>query len=645
MLKPSHHHRWIPALVCVAALALLAPAAALAADRGRPQPASTPTRVIPVWAYVNGANPVAGGRVTIMAGGKPVRQLRARTSGVTNVNGVALVLVRRVPRRYTVVVRGGRVAGERLPGGLRSLAVSGAGVAEVNPLTALVSQLRGQRPSPSFSRASRLVKHYFGVPWWADLGDNLRDGPAWFSAAKYLAEARRYGSTDRLNRAVALRILHAGSRFPHIPDGTQLRMDYGAAGSSSAAKTATTAAGLRDLTSKQLVGKVFKHLLETGLRSGSRELVGGLLGGLLALASQATGITPPKSEFEQVQDQLNAIGAQLTELKGQVANLDLTIAKSDASRLLHLSDKVIGDIQRGSEDLEALAASTRNANGQKQLAEDIAYHVRNTLLTAPKTFEALLDPAFTVANNPIKAVSHVLGSSGFFDAQKSDEVRTVYEYYATYQTELAVLLTNYWNTKPDAYPVAAQKAEIAKLDASVTKIERESLKPTVPAGTFIDTRTPAFMWGMYSQSVTALTVINDKQQTSTKLHLGGFHNYQMPSFHDYKNLLKGATGDPRVWLQGQVKVSLDHQLVWGSEGITTRTGFSTSPYSSPPCEVRVDIFNLDKDAVQSAGRTESGSKYNCRTAFTDPKIENFLRSKSGGLLLLRYLAPGERYYW
>jgi hypothetical protein len=646
MLKPSHHHRWIPVLVCVAALALLAPAAALAADRGRPQPASTPTRVIPVWAYVNGANPVAGSRVTIMAGGKPVRQLRARTSGVTNVNGVALVLVRRVPRRYTVVVRGGRVAGERLPGGLRSLAVSGAGVAEVNPLTALVSQLRGQRPSLSFSRASRLVKHYFGVPWWADLGDNLRDGPAWFSAAKYLAEARRYGSIDRLNRAVALRILHAGSRFPRISNGAQLSSGSGATGSPSAAKTGTVVVGgLTDLTPRELVKKVFKHLLGTGLGIGSHELVGGLLGGLLQLASHVTGIMPPKSEFEQVQDQLNAIGAQLTELKGQVANLDLTIAKSDASRLLHLSDKVIGDIQRGSEDLEALAASTRNANGQKQLAEDIAYHVRNNLLTAPKTFGALLDPAFTVANNPIKAVSHVLGSSGFFDAQKSDEVRTVYDYYATYQTELAVLLTNYWNTKPDAYPVAAQKAEIAKLDASVTKIERESLKPTVPAGTFIDTRTPAFMWGMYSQSVTALTVINDNQQTSTKLSLGGFHNYQMPSFHDYKNLLKGATGDPRVWLQGQVKVPLDHQLVWGSEGITTRTGFSTSPHSSPPCEVRVDIFNLDTDAVQPAGSTESGPKYNCRTAFTDPKIQNFLRSKSGGLLLLRYLAPSERYYW
>jgi hypothetical protein len=444
---------------------------------------------------------------------------------------------------------------------------------------------------------------------------------------------------------VALRILHAGSRFPHISDGTRLRTASVAAGSSSAAKTAATVAGLRDLTSKQLVGKVFKHLLETGLRSGSRELVGGLLGGLLALASQVTGITPPKSEFEQVQDQLNAIGAQLTELKGQVANVDLSIAKSDASRLLHLSDHLIGEINYASDELAILASADLNANGQKQLADDIVYHIQENLLSGPKHFAELLDPAFTIANNPIKAVSHVFGSSGFFDARKSDEVRAVYDYYATYQAELAVLLTNYWNTKPDAYPVAGQKERIAKIDAAVTKSERESLKPTVPAGTFIDTRTPAFMWGMYSQSVTALTVINDKQQTSTKLSLGGFNNYQMPSFHDYKNLLKGATGDPRAWLQGQVKVALNHQLVWGSEGITTKMGFSTSPHFSPPCEVRVDIFNLDKDAVQSAGSAESGSKYNCHTAFTDPKIQSFLRSKSGGLLLLRYLAPGERYYW
>jgi hypothetical protein len=646
MLASSHHHRWLSVLACVATLVLLAPAAALAAGRGRPQSASTPARVIPVWAYVNGANPVAGGRVVIMAGGKPVGQLHARTSGVTNVNGVALVLVRHVPRRYTVVVRGGRVAGERLPGSLRSFARSGVGVAEVNPLTTLVSQLRRQRGSLSAGRASRLVKRYFGVPWWADLGDDVRQGPAWFSARKYVRDVRRDGSTDRLNRAVARTILRAGSRFPQISHGRQLSSDSGSTGSSSAAPTGTTVvAGLTDLTPRELVKKVFKHLLGTGLGIGSQELVGGLLGGLLQLASHVTGITPPKSEFEQVQDQLNAIGAQLTELKGQVANLDLTIAKSDASRLLHLSDKLISDIKRGSDDLEDLAASTRNANGQKQLAEDIANHVRHNLLTAPEAFDQLLDPTFTIASNPIKAVSHVLGSSGFFDARKSDEVRTVYDYYATYQTELAVLLTNYWNTKPDAYPVAAQKAKIAKLDASITKIERESLKPTVPAGTFIDTRTPSFMWGMYSQSVNALTVINDKQQTSTNLSLGGFNNYQMPSFHDYKNLLKGATGDPRAWLQGQIKVHLNHQLVWGSEGITAKLLISTSPFSSPPCEVRVDIFNLDKDAVQSAGSAESGSNYNCRTAFTDPRIQNFLRSKSGGLLLLRYLAPGERYYW
>jgi hypothetical protein len=49
---------------------------------------------------------------------KSVRQLHARTSALTNVNGVALVLAWRVPRRYMAVAHGGRVARERLPGSL-----------------------------------------------------------------------------------------------------------------------------------------------------------------------------------------------------------------------------------------------------------------------------------------------------------------------------------------------------------------------------------------------------------------------------------------------------------------------------------------------------------------------------------------------
>jgi hypothetical protein len=644
MLKSSHHPRWLLVLVCVAVLVLLTPAAALAAG-GRAQPASAAMRVIPVWAFLNDGSPVAGAQVVIIAGGKRVGQLHARTSGVTNVNGVALVLVRRVPRRYTVVVRGGRVAGQRLPGSLRSLAVSGVGVVDVNPLTSVVSQLHRQHRSLRFGRASRLVKRYFGVPRWADLGDDLRDGPYWFSARAYVAEARRYGSTDRLNRALARRILHAGSRFSQISDEAQLHSAFGATGSISAADK-TKPSVPAHLFGGKLAVTVFGYLLETAVGIKAQEGVGYLLGRLLKLASEhGIDIPADKSELEQVQEQLDAIGAQLTELKGQVSRVELGIANSDASRLLHSSDVLIANIDYASDLLAVLAASNLNEKGRKGLVDDITYHIHQHLLSAPGYFRQLLDPTFSIANNPIKAVSHALGTSGFFDVRTSNQVRDVYNYYKNYQLEVAVLLKNYWTTKPDTYTDAYQDEEIAKIKADTIKIERESLKPNVPAGTFIDTRTPAFMWAPATFTEDGSTVLAEHHQTRTNLTIGGFHNYQMPSFHDFKNLLRGATGDRRAWLQRQVEVPLNQRLVWGSEGIRVKQHI-TAPGArvyTPYCTLSVDIFDLDKDEVESPEEIERNGE--CSSlVLTNPDFRQRL-GRSGGLLLLRYLAPGESYYW
>ncbi|MGI8506392.1 MAG: hypothetical protein ACR2MK_06225, partial [Solirubrobacteraceae bacterium] len=407
------------------------------AARARPMRAAPAVSgLIPVWAYVNGAYPVAGGRVVIMAGGKPVRQLTPRTSGRTNANGVALVSVRRVPRRFSVIVRGGRAADRRLRGGLRSLTESGQtlAVVEVNPLTTLVVQLRQQRPRLGLGRASREVKRYFGVPWWADLGQNLRDGPHWFSARAYVRDVRRYGSIDRLNRAMARRILRGESGFRRSSDPARFSSAVVTAGPSAGTQTAAGA----------LVGKVFKALGKAGAKS----VVGGVLGGLLELAKGA-GLDLPKSELEQVQEQLGAIGAQVTQLQGQVAKLDVRLANSDADKLIHHSDGVIADIRTATNYLAAVAKASNTPQQREKLAALATQYIRDNLRKAPETLDLHLNPEVSLGDNAIKATSRALAaSSRFFDARQSNEVRAVYDYFATYQAELGVLLTNYWNANP-----------------------------------------------------------------------------------------------------------------------------------------------------------------------------------------------------
>jgi hypothetical protein len=447
MLK-SHHARCLSTLASVVVLAMVTPMAAFAASSTAQSGTAAGTRatasrsgLIPVWAYLDGSDPVVGGRVSIIAGGKPVAQLGPHAYRLTNAHGVALVSVRRIPRRFTVVVRGGRAAGRRLVGSLRS-GRSGpdTGVVDVNP----------QRTAASLAP------------------DLARIGPG------------------------------VGA----------VRKD-----------------GLSDLSAGQLVHQVFAALGGTALKIGGNTLVGGVFGGLLQLA-QLAGITVPKSSFEKVQEQLTAIGGQLTELQGQVNMVSRSIANSDASRLLRESDHLTSSINHATDELVLLSKVDPNETARREgLAATIAKYIRKHLSDAPEQFDTHLNPAFAIADNPIKATSRALAtSSRFFDARQSDEVRAVYDYYAMYEAELAVLLTNYWNTDPVIYPLQDREERLEKIKTSVTKTQTESLKPTVPAGTFIDTQTPLFIWGTSDATENALDLLTTDKQTRFNISLGPFHN-------------------------------------------------------------------------------------------------------------------------
>lgn len=580
--------------------------------------------------------------MVILSGGRPVRQLGPRASGLTNANGVAVVRVRGLPRRFTVVVRGGRAAGRRLGGNLRSLSESRhrmAAVVEVNPLTTLLVEVRGQRPRLSAARASREIKRYFGVPWWSNLGENLREGPHWFSVQAYLRDVRRYGSIDRLNRALTRQILRGNSSAqPYGSATTRARLR-------SAATTARVAIkGQPDLTPDQRVAEVFKTLREAKLKNGVIKLVvGGVLGGLLE-AAQANGVLP-KDDLQVVREQLTGIGTQLTALQGQMTRLDVRFANSDFSRLFGQGIKVTSDIDTARGDLAEVAALDPEAANREKLSKETLDFIRAHLRGAPIYFDQFLNPKFDTASNPIKAMSAALGtSSRFFDARQSGQVRAVYDYYATYQAQLAVLLTNYWNAS-GAYTPDGIETKLEEIQTSVARTERESLKPTVPAGTFIDTTTPTFMWGTDNRAVNALTLVEQNLETSRTLALGGFRNYQMPSFPDLSKLVAGVTG-PRAWLQAQVNVNLAHQLVWASGAVRIENGFAFNG-------IGVRIFDLatGKEEQHGYGNSSWFVRVLCRRGDLSKcvsehrQVQDFLRTKSGGMLLLRYLAPGESYWW
>lgn len=634
-MRPPSYRRWSMPFLAVALL-MAASAPAQAAESDRVAGGAQSSRLIPVWAFVHGEAPVANARVSVTAAGKPVRQVGGRMWKRTNAEGVVLLHMRRVPRRFTVVVRGGRAAGMHVRGDQRRAVAQyrDARLIEVNPLTTLVTRLRRQRPRLDNRRAVRAVKRYFHVPQWADLGQNLRDlGDEWFDARAYVRNVRRHGSVDRLNRRLARKILSGKA-----PRARKARR--------APTATASQGKGWLQMTPGELAGAGFGYL---GANFAGIITQGGItaaLGALLQLAQGAGLINLPPSEMDLVRQQLDALGVQVSRLEGRVKNLTKGVAFGRASELFHMSDNVLAFIDSAKKRLAHLANldQDREKELRKAYAAEIDQYIHDKLLDAPEILNRHLNPSLSIGDNVIKATSRALATERFFDMRDSAEVQAVYDYFALYQLHLTVLLTNYWNAHPDTYSAATIKASIADIQANVLATQKQSLKPPVPTGTFFDTETPRFMWGTQNETVNALRLEEEQLAKKTTLVMGPFRNWQMAADGDFRNLLEGASGQPRQWLQDQITVPIRHQLLWASDSLHRR------PVGNGDYELLVTIFDLatgrdERHAYGNSHAAESWCDIGRRCGLQNPRLRDFLSQKTGGLMLLRYLASGESYWW
>jgi hypothetical protein len=179
------------------------------------------SRLVPVWALLDGELPVAFGRVSVVAttddpahAGKRrvLRQRAGDRSERTNSAGVAMLDFARLPKRFTVVVRGGRAYGRRVRGALYAeVEKRGSDVVEVNPVTTLTAFARTAERGMGAARARRKVKQLLAIPSWHDTTRDLRHSDKHFDGEAYLAAARRRGSVQALNR-VLLAELRDGDR-------------------------------------------------------------------------------------------------------------------------------------------------------------------------------------------------------------------------------------------------------------------------------------------------------------------------------------------------------------------------------------------------------------------------------------------------
>jgi hypothetical protein len=633
------------------ALAVALPLACLAALVPAPHawaqsaPGARPT-VVAVWALADGDTPVAGGRVRVYAAGRSgrsvrpaLRQRNGREQEQTYAAGDSLLEFAQLPPEFVVEVAGGRAGDRRFRGTFRALVTGyhSGDVVHVNPVTTLIADLAGayrrQGRPLDLDRARSKVYRLLRIPDWVSKAD-LRYSDRYFDGDTYLRAARAAGGVAALDRALIREELRKGDRARRFRGGRR------AEAQTAAVDWASLLAG----DPKVLVQEAFKAL---GVLAAQK------IGGLAAekagkaalgwvLAAFGYGDVLKDQDMLEIKRALDALGRQLTQLQGQVQ-------LAGFSTLVHQTDRTIGQIDHATSQLALLANMPANDPTKAAFTQTIVSYIGANLLDAPSILNQNLSANIPLADNLIKSASRVVAQRArFFDAKSSAAVKSVYDYFAAYQTKLAVLLTEYFHAKPEVYSPANVTAS---LDAVRSNIEAQaaSLKPAVPARTVVDTKT-GLMWTQGSDfgpevNLHAIAEIYKPRRGQQHFRLTSgagprsvpgvpFGNWKIPPIGAYEQLIDGWSGaSPSAWLQDQARFTKKLLDTAGGQ-MWTRDGFKNVPGTWNRLDI--NVYDLAK------GRT--WPRPSSIWFFVDGWRSDFDDARAGAMFY-RERGADELYWW
>ena len=600
--------------------------------------AQTEPAVVAVWALADGDTPLAGAHVRIRRDGRLLRQDDGTRRERTSRAGTSLLDLARLPRRFSVEV----VPRRRLGGSLRALVrdYRGGQVVHVTPFTTLIADVvaahRRRGRTVTVAHAERDVSRLLGIPQWQDQAD-LRHSDAHFDGDRYLRAARKAGGVAALNRTLVQKAVdHEGrQRFRRSRGVAMAAVDW--------------ISLLSDPTA--LVKEVFKSLITAALKQA------GSKGGEAALGwvMSAFGL---KDDFEarqlaEIRTALDAIGKQITRLENRVE-------LGGFSTLVHQTDRTIGQIDYASNQLALLTALPAGDRTKPAFTQTIVSYIGANLRDAPDILNQNLTSNVPLSDNLIKSASRLVKTrrGRFFDSTDSAQVKSVYDYFATYQARLAVLLTEYFHALPDVYSLPTVQAEVSRMESKVTA-QAQSLKPSVPKGAVVDSQ-KRLMWtqaatqkdlASFASIVPGRYWFGDFQwrpnATATGVPGLPFTNWSLPSSAHLSELIAGWSGDnPLAWLRKEARFEPQASPVYLMAGVAyrhVRTGNSTF-------ELRATLQNYDlragKHEFSTGPRWDAPVDtfrqpgYNAITASLGP-FRNYVR----GALFVRPVPMDETYWW
>jgi hypothetical protein len=424
--------------------------------------AATPEgQILAVSAPPVGSQGLGGSEVRVL--GDDGQVLTPSAAEPLSPGGVALLEFASLPAEFTVEV----VLPDALEGSFRAevKGFESGQVATLDPVTTLIADA-------DRSKARRQVYEMLGIPLW-ESPDDLANLDEAFDGARYLAAAKAAGGVDALDSRLVEKALDGGHRSFAAPAAATAQ-------SLPVAHASFDPFSVLDGIFENLFAMTKSNLAEIAYGKTVAPIIGWVL------ASFGLGEEAKPDQLAPVREKLDLLDRRVSELKGSTE-------RANFSNLLHQTDTVTSAIDTAEERLVALTKSTAPSAGRAKFTRTILDYIEAKLTDAPQVFNHQLGTQVPLADNVLKSASRAVAANHrFFGIAQSKEVESVYEYFATYQTQLAVLLTEYYHAKADTFPTEVVVNDINKLKKQ-TETQRTLLKTPVPVGTVLDTK-EGFMW-------------------------------------------------------------------------------------------------------------------------------------------------------
>lgn len=535
-----------------------------------------------VVAGADGETPISGGLVRVARCADPTRPLR-QAGGVraerTNTRGrLALLDFKDLPGCIVATVAGGKVNGRTLRGVFRAEAHDQRGrIMSVlaTPVSTLTYRVKQARPGLSTAAATRRVKRLLGIPrHFDDIDLSSDDTP--FDGDRYTRAAVRAGGVARLNKSL-------------IRNGRTRR--FPAANTSAASQSSDP---LLDLADQFWRDNDVDNVIKDGLTSfgasialdlagaGGRWVLGRLLDewGL----KDAKDFLLPKPDTQKIIEMIEDLNRRVNNLQATADKILQKVTEVKYEVLLAPAKNLVNDIKTVQFNVLNLAKSTPD-EPRVGPTKKILRQIEDQLEPKRYLLDDLLTPGGDGGVGILRAASEKASQGRFFTPEDSQSIQAVYQYFAVNQMRLASLLVEYWNTlscsktpQPQdcLSPTSYIRPNFDRFEPKMIDKQRKLLKPPVPAGTFIDTRTMR-MWPLRSWSVNGAEALKTvavwqgmrctgtRNPTCTgsafspyplplvgstsRPTLGPWSDWHFPTEDDYKGLIQDWTGTSALeWL-------------------------------------------------------------------------------------------------